>query len=457
MALNFWKWLAGGKARSPTTVEITCRDLLAAAQEFQLRDTCFWICANMIANAVGRCEFRTFREGKEVREREHYLWNVEPNVNQNSTAFLHKLVAKLLVDNEVLVIGTRQREGYDALVVADSYMPGDSYPSKQNEYANVRVGDMSYEKTFREREVLHLTLNHVNIKPVLDGLYGSYVRLINAAMRRYAWDKGQHWKVHVSQLASGADDFTQKFSQMIEEQVKTFLDSDGAVLPEFEGYAYTNEGGTAAVDLSDIQSQMKDIFAFTAKAFQIPAVLVDGSIQGTEDAQGRFLTGCIDPICDQLQEEINRKRYGYDRIQRGDYLRIDTSSIRHFDMFANAANVEKLVGSGVFSINEVLRAAGGRTSTISQKILQRWARKPLCSVARKEEAHEETPLGNQAGCGGCSAALHLRRRRGRGVRLGELAVRPERQQRGALPRRAGKASRRVAHRDLHQQLRRQRL
>lgn len=27
-------------------------------------------------------------------------------------------------------------------------------------------------------------------------------------------------------------------------------------------------------------------------------------------------------------------------------------------MFANAANVEKLVGSGVFSINEVLRAAG---------------------------------------------------------------------------------------------------
>jgi HK97 family phage portal protein len=358
MALNFWKWLAGGKARSPTTVEITCRDLLAAAQEFQLRDTCFWICANMIANAVGRCEFRTFRGGEEVREREHYLWNVEPNVNQNSTAFLHKLVAKLLVDNEVLVIGTRQREGYDALVVADSYMTGGSYPSKQNEYMSVQVGDVSYEKTFREREVLHLTLNHVNIKPVLDGLYGSYVRLINAAMRRYAWDKGQHWKVHVNQLASGADDFTQKFSQMIEEQVKTFLDSDGAVLPEFEGYAYTNEGGKATVDLSDIQSQMKDIFAFTAKAFQIPAVLVDGSIQGTEDAQGRFLTGCIDPICDQLQEEINRKRYGYDLIQRGDYLRIDTSSIRHFDMFANAANVEKLVGSGVFSINGVLRAAG---------------------------------------------------------------------------------------------------
>lgn len=358
MALNFWKWLAGGKARFPTTVEIACRELMAAAQEFQLRDMSFWICANMIANAVGRCEFRTFRGGKEIREREHYLWNVEPNVNQNSTAFLHKLVAKLLTDGEALVISTRQREGYDALIVADSWLPNGDYPSRQNEYINVQVGDVSYEKTFREREVLHLKLNHINVKPVLDGLYGAYWRLISAAMKRYEWDKGQHWKVHVDQLASGAEDFTENFTRMIEQQVKTFLDSNSAILPEFDGYAYTNEGGKANVELADIQSQMKDVLGFTAKALQIPAVLVDGSIQGTEDAQGRFLTGCIDPICDQLQEEINRKRYGYDRMRAGDYLRVDTSSIRHFDMFANAANVEKLVGSGAFTINDVLRSAG---------------------------------------------------------------------------------------------------
>lgn len=358
MALNFWKWLAGGKARSPTTVEITCRDLLAAAQEFQLRDTCFWICANMIANAVGRCEFRTFRGNVEIREREHYLWNVEPNVNQNSTAFLHKLVSKLLVDGEALVISTRRRDGYDALVVADSYLLNGEYPSRQNEYVNVQVGDVSYEKTFRESEVLRLRLNHIDIKPVLDGLYGSYWRLISAAMKRYEWDKGQHWKVHVDQLAQGTENFKEKFALMIQEQVKAFLDSNGAILPEFDGYTFTNEGGKSYVELADIQNQMKDIFGFTAKAFQIPAVLVDGSIQGTEDAQGRFLTGCIDPICDQLQEEINRKRYGYEGVTNGNYLRVDTSSIRHFDMFANAGNVEKLVGSAVFSVNDVLRAAG---------------------------------------------------------------------------------------------------
>lgn len=394
MGIKFWDWLAGGRARSPTTVEVSCRELLAAAQEFQLRDLSFWICANMIANAVGRCEFRTFRDGKEIREREHYLWNVEPNANQNSTAFLHKLVAKLLVDNEALVISTRQREGYDALVVADAWLQNGDYPSRQNEYINVQVGDVSYEKTFREREVLHLKLNHINVKPVLDGLYGAYWRLISAAMKRYEWDKGQHWKVHVGQLASGAEDFTENFSRMIEQQVKTFLDSNGAILPEFDGYAYTNEGGKANVELADIQAQMKDVLGFTAKALQIPAVLVDGSIQGTEDAQGRFLTGCIDPICDQLQEEINRKRYGYDRMRAGDYLRVDTSSIRHFDMFANAANVEKLVGSGAFTINDVLRSAG--LPTISEP----WADEHYMTKNIAALGAETTALGGAEGGNG---------------------------------------------------------
>ena len=394
MGIKFWDWLSGGKARSPTTVEVSCRELLAAAQEFQLRDMSFWICANMIANAVGRCEFRTFRDGKEIREREHYLWNVEPNANQSSTAFLHKMVAKLLVDNEALIISTRQREGYDALVVADAWFQNGDYPSRQNEYINVQVGDVSYEKTFREREVLHLKLNHINVKPVLDGLYGAYWRLISAAMKRYEWDKGQHWKVHVGQLASGADDFTENFSRMIEQQVKTFLDSNGAILPEFDGYAYTNEGGKANVELADIQAQMKDVLGFTAKALQIPAVLVDGSIQGTEDAQGRFLTGCIDPICDQLQEEINRKRYGYDRMRAGDYLRVDTSSIRHFDMFANAANVEKLVGSGAFTINDVLRSAGLPT------IPEPWADEHYMTKNIAALGAETTALGGAEGGNG---------------------------------------------------------
>lgn len=39
-------------------------------------------------------------------------------------------------------------------------------------------------------------------------------------------------------------------------------------------------------------------------------------------------------------------------------LRIDTSSLIHFDLFSNATNVDKLIASGAFSVNEVRKAAG---------------------------------------------------------------------------------------------------
>ena len=51
----------------------------------------------------------------------------------------------------------------------------------------------------------------------------------------------------------------------------------------------------------------------------------------------------------------------------GNRLSVDTSAIEHFDIFANAANVEKIIGSGVKSVNE-LRALIG-----DAEIPEEWA------------------------------------------------------------------------------------
>lgn len=347
------------------TVDVTTEELFSAAQEYQVRELCFSICVNMIANAVGRCEVRTFRENQEVFDREYYMWNVEPNANQNATAFMHKLITNLCQSNEALVIEARKRDGYSAIAVADDWEEPEAWVSRQNEYRGVMVGDTKYDKVFRESDVIHLRLNHANIVPVIKGMYDAYWRLASAAMRAYQWEKGQHWKVHVDQANQGDDDWAKAFQKMIEDQVRPFVKSNGAILPEFNGYKYENVGSRPGVqssgDTRDIKSLIEDIFEFTARAFLIPAVLVNGKIEGTKDANTRFLTNCVDPICDQLQDEINRKRYGFEEWSRGNFVRVDSSSIIHYDLFANAANVEKLVGSGAYSINDVLRASNQPT------------------------------------------------------------------------------------------------
>lgn len=344
------------------------RELLSAGEEYQARALAFNACVNLIANAIGRCDFRTYRNGKEIRERDHYLWNYEPNVNQNSSAFWHKCVYTLYLNNEALIIPLRKRNGGDAFGVADSWAVPDPKVTRMDVYKGVTVGPLTFDTSFREDDVIHLRLFHENVKHVVDGLANSYGRLLSAAMNNYQWANGQHWKVTVDQIATGQAEWQKAFQQMVEEQIKPFLNSNSAVLPEWSGYQYEQLGKStdAQRDATHIKNMVQDIFDFTANAFLIPPVLLRGQVEGVEDAQNRFLTNCIDPLADQIGEEMTRKLYGYDAWRRGSYIRVDTSAIQHFNLFDLAPNIEKLIGCG-YSYNDLQRAAGG------QEIDEPWA------------------------------------------------------------------------------------
>jgi len=370
MAWKIIDWLFGpGEGTTNSGEKVTIQEILAAAAELQIRDLALTVCVNMIANAVGKCEFQTFVNGRKVRGDEYYTWNIEPNINENSTMFLHRLVDKLCRENEVLVISSPHKDGHEMLVVADSFAKPQRYPQKMNVYTDVCVGEVTYRKSFKESEVLHLVLNNTNAQEVVKRLYASYSKLISSATKSYTWGQGTHLKVKVNQTESGAPGFAEAFAKMINEQVAPFMQGDNAVLPEFDGYEYDNLGGTANTERStrDIRALVDDIFDFTAQSLNIPPVLIKGVVQGTQDAVTRWLTTGIDPLCDQLEEEINRKRYGRELWKQNTYLHIDTSTITHFDLFANAGNIEKLIGSGAYSINDVLVAAG------MPKINEPWA------------------------------------------------------------------------------------
>lgn len=353
---------AGNKPeRGTRCTEIKLKEILCeATQEYQVRELAFLTCVNLIANAMGRCEFRTFEGNKEVRKEQYFLWNIEPNANQNSTEFMHQLVAKLYEENEVLIVDEKKGK-INGLVIADDWDESDFNPGQSTVYTGVRIGEET-RANVGEADVIHLKLNNRNIKPVIDGLFQSYLRMLQAAMKYYSQSTGQRWKVHIEQLEDGEDEFAEAFQKQLEAQILPFLKGDSAILPEFDGYEYTDvSSNKGASNTRDIKALIDDVFEITAKGFLIPDVIVSGKVESTKDANTRFLTNCIDPLADQLSEEINRKRYGRKAWLKGDYLTIDTSSIIHFDLFSNASNIEKLVGSGTFSINDVLRAAGQPT------------------------------------------------------------------------------------------------
>lgn len=100
-----------------------------------------------------------------------------------------------------------------------------------------------------------------------------------------------------------------------------------------------------------------------AQAYKISPALLKGDIADIEKLTDNFLTFCIDPLCDLIQEEFNRKRYGRREFIKGNYIDIDTTCIKHIDIFSIAANVDKLIACGAYSINEVREKANDSVLT----------------------------------------------------------------------------------------------
>jgi len=59
-----------------------------------------------------------------------------------------------------------------------------------------------------------------------------------------------------------------------------------------------------------------------------------------------------------ISEEANRKRFGKVAYLSGSYLKIDTTCIKHIDIFSISEAFDKLIASGGYSIDELRIKSG---------------------------------------------------------------------------------------------------
>lgn len=331
--------------------------------EVYIREMAFWSCVNIVANIVSKCEFKTFMGGKEVKKREYYLWNFEPNKNQNSSGFIHKWMAKLYGKNECLIIKSKGK-----VLVADSYNRK-KYALYDDVFTDVTVGDFTFNRTFLQSEVLFFELAGNNMRKVISGLYDSYSKLVTYSMKAYLKSRGTKGVFNYDAIPVAGTKERELFDDLIDNKFKRFLETGDAIIPLGKGQNYEEKGSKTYSNEStrDIRAMIDDICEFTARGFCIPPVLLKGEVQGTKDAMDNLLTVCIDPLVSMLSKEINRKRYGYSGFENGDYLQIDTSKAKHVDLLTVATAIDKLISSGAFSINDVRKLLG------QQPIEEDWA------------------------------------------------------------------------------------
>lgn len=368
--MSFLTWLKGVFGGDP--IPLTGNDLSIYADEYAatigdiyIREMAFWSAVNLIANAVSKCEFKTYEKNKEVQKREYYLWNFEPNKNQNSSAFMQKWIAQLCRNNEALII-----EQNGQLLVADNFTRT-PYALFDDVFTQVTVGDFVFNRSFTQSEVMYFNFAFCDMRKVTNGLYESYSRLITYSMSAYQRSRGTKGIFKYETIpVSGTAERT-AFDSLVNEKISKWLSGDNAALPLGRGQEWKEltQKTYSSESTRDIRAMIDDVSDFTAKAFGIPPALLRGDVQGVSDALDNFLTFCIDPLVDKLSEEINRKRNGYAGVSTGTYLRIDTRCIKHIDILNLATSIDKLIGSGVYCVNDILKLVG------EQVIDESWAYK----------------------------------------------------------------------------------
>lgn len=351
MAFNFFKWLL--RARDAPEA-VTMEEMFDLFTDCYVRELAFQSCVNLTANAVSKCEIKTFLGGKEVKDREYYLWNLSPNQNQTSAVFWHKLVDRLYRNRTALVV-----ENGGKLYVADSFSRKE-YALYDDVFSQVAVGDFTFQRAFTASETLFFELTAQDAKRVVDGLYASYAKLISYGMKGYQRSRGEKGVLELDTNAAGDAQFKETFEEIKNAGFRKFAQAESAVLPMWKGMRYTALGSRTynADTTRDIRAMIDDVTDFTARAYGIPACLLNGTVQNVDSATDQFLTFCVDPLADALQEEINRKRNGLEGLRRGDFVQFDTGRIKHIDLLDAAGSIDKLVSSGVECVNDIRALLG---------------------------------------------------------------------------------------------------
>lgn len=323
--------------------------------DIYIREMAFHSAVNLIANAVSKCEFKTFERGKEKSGFEYYLWNIEPNRNQNSSAFLHKLIDTLYRNNECLVIG----QG-DQLLVADKFTRR-PYVLYDDIFEQVTVGDFTFNKAFSQSDVLFFRLAERDTRKLVNGFYDSYAKLIGNTMKAYNQNRFRKGIFAYDTLPVAGTDQRKNFDALVNDLIRKWQNAEGpAALPLGKGQSWVEDKQKtySSENTRDIRAMIDDVSDYTAKAFGIPPALLRGDVQGVSDALDQFLTFCMDPLLDMIQEEINRKRYGYAEFSKGDFLQIDSKAVKHVDLLSVSTSVDKLISSGAFTINDIRKLCG---------------------------------------------------------------------------------------------------
>ena len=305
---------------------------------------------NFIARTISQSEFWIMDGQNKQKNNLHYRLNIRPNTDSSASDFWHKVIYKLVYDNEVLII----KSDTDDLLIADDFDRVE-YAVYEDRFKDVTVKDHKFERHFMMSEVFYLTYNNEKIQRYVNELFADYGELFGRMMDSQLRKNQLRATVGIKTGAGMTDDKhinrMQKYIDSVYSRLKT---ESVALLPKIDGFEFEelSNGNTATTDNGpeNIHKLKKIFIEDVAKMIGIPPSLLHGDMADISNLMESYLKFCINPLIKKIEDEFNSKLFTRQEYLSGKHMKV--VGLNKKDPLEHAAAIDKLIASRVLNANE---------------------------------------------------------------------------------------------------------
>lgn len=302
-----------------------------------------------------------------------YKLNYKPNPYENGNEFKRKIITNMIYNGECVIV-----KPFDDYYVAESF----TYDDKTKLFT-VTTEYSTIEKTYSVDDVIHVRYNNVKFEEFLRTLRQSYdklyKRVLEVQMRQqqirvYAPFKG---------VSAKNEENNKRFMNFLSGMKKQLENESIAVVPRQDDYDVEEHSqnylGRSAEELGVIENMyVKQV----ANILQVPPLLFSGDLADTSEHSKNFVRWCVKPIMNEIANEFNAKQTKSSL--KDNLITVNTIECVYVSEFEMARDVEKMIGSGVWTIDDVLVLLGKKRQK-TKDTTRRYLTKNIGIIEQAEE------------------------------------------------------------------------
>ena len=287
--------------------------------------------------------------------------NVKPNHNESANEFRMKVIKKLLLEGECLII-----KHDNMFYIADSWVV-DKKVVTENFYKDIVIDDLSWRKTYYSSKVYHLKYSNDKLKKYLDDLDKSYGKLFERLIQVHMREQQIRVYAKFKMLTPIKDETPEETANRSKKTLKDYLfdikdqieNESVAVLPRQQDYDVDektqNQVGRSVDELGKISNmyvrQVADIL-------QVPPLIFSGELADVSEHNNNFVRWCIRPLMKIVTDEFNAKYFTRKEYENGEHLTINTINVIYNSEFEMAKDTRTMIESAVWTVDDLLKLQG---------------------------------------------------------------------------------------------------